>query len=154
MPDIFDVAVTEGLVARIGRLTPDSESSWGKMTVAQMLAHCCVPFEPVFDPAYAQVHPRPNAVMRRVLRLLVKPTAVGQKPYKRNMRTAPEFIVEGARDFAAEQQRLIDFIQRVQGEGAPAFERRESHSFGPLTAREWSTLFYKHTDHHLVQFGV
>jgi len=140
--------------SHIERLTPDSERQWGKMTVAQMLAHNCIPFETVYDPAYAQEHPRPNFVLRAVLRLLVKPIVVGPKPYKRGMRTAPAFIIEGSRDFASEQARLTDYVRQVQDEGAPAFDGRESHSFGALTAGEWSTLFYKHTDHHLVQFGV
>lgn len=154
MNDIFDRAVADETLARIERLSARSKPLWGTMSVGQMLAHCCVPFEAVYDPAYAEAHPRPNALIRWVLRLVAKPIVVGKRPYKRNMRTAPEFIIEGTRDFEAEQARLAGYVRRLQGDGEAAFEGRESHSFGPLTAREWSTLFYKHTDHHLQQFGV
>lgn len=124
------------------------------MTVDQMLAHCNVPFDTVYDPEYTRENPRPNALVRKLLRLVAKPIVVGEKPYKRNMRTAPSFIIEGERDFEAERDRLVAYVKRVQADGEAAFDAKESHSFGPLTAREWSTLFYKHTDHHLQQFGV
>ena len=154
MKNIFDQDTAADLSARIQRLSPDSERLWGKMTVGQMLAHCSVPFETVYDPEYTEANPRPNAFVRAILRLVAKPIVVGEKPYKRNMRTAPSFIVEDERDLEAERERLVAFVKRTQADGEAAFEGRESHSFGPLTAREWSTLFYKHTDHHLQQFGV
>ena len=34
------------------------------------------------------------------------------------------------------------------------FDKKESHSFGLLSVKEWNTMFYKHLDHHLNQFGV
>ncbi|NNM32786.1 MAG: DUF1569 domain-containing protein [Gemmatimonadetes bacterium] len=153
-PDFFEPEIADAMVARIGALTAETEPVWGQMSVAQMLAHCSRPFESVYDPEYAKAHPPPNFVVRTLLRLLVKPLVVGEKPYKRSMRTAPEFVIGEGRDFATEQQRLMAFVKRAQEEGEAAFEGRESHSFGPLTAREWSTLFHKHTDHHLTQFGV
>ena len=154
MKDLFDDAVADEVVQRIERLTPASPTLWGSMSVDQMLAHCCVPFDTLYDPAYQQANPRPNALIRAVLRLVAKPIGVGEKPYKRDMRTAPSFLIEGPREFDAEQARLEAYVRGVHAEGAPAFEGRESHSFGPLTAREWSTLFYTHTDHHLQPFGV
>ena len=152
--NIFEKAGAESLIARIESLTPETKPLWGKMNVAQMLAHSSRPFESVFDPAYATKFPRPNAVARFFIRLLVKNTVVGPKPYKKNLRTAPEFIIADDRDFSTEKQRLIDFINQTQAEGASAFEGREAHAFGPLTASEWNMLFCKHTDHHLQQFGV
>jgi len=38
--------------------------------------------------------------------------------------------------------------------GEAHFDKKESHSFGVLTKGEWDTMFYKHLDHHLGQFGV
>ncbi|MEM1056431.1 MAG: DUF1569 domain-containing protein [Bacteroidota bacterium] len=154
MPDFFDRAVADDLLARIDRLTPETEPQWGKMNVAQMLAHCSKPFEAVYDEEYLRQNPKPNAVLRFVLRVLAKSAVVGDKPYKRNGSTAPSFIVADERDFEAERARLKAFIEQAHGESAAAYDGRESHSFGVLSAREWSTLFHKHTDHHLTQFGV
>lgn len=154
MPNFFDPDTAEALLARIDRLTPETQPEWGTMTVAQMLAHCCKPFDTLYDPAYARQNPKPNPLMRFVLRMIVKPYVVGDTPYRKNGRTAPEFVVADSRTFATERDRLKAYIERASGEGAAAFEGRESHSFGKLKAREWSTMFYKHTDHHLTQFGV
>jgi len=152
--NIFEEAGATALVNRIKQLNPDTQALWGRMTVSQMLAHCSKPFETIYDPTYAEKYPRPNAFVRPILRLFIKPIVVGPKPYKKNMRTAPEFIVDDERDFEKEQSRLINFIEKTNETGAAAFEGKDSHSFGPLTTKEWNMLFYKHTDHHLAQFGV
>lgn len=154
MPDFFDRATADELLERIGRLTPDTQAQWGKMNVAQMLAHCSKAFDSVYSADYLRDNPRPNAVLKWVLRLVAKPIVVGDTPYRKNSRTAPSFIVADERDFKTERDRLAAYIEQAHAEGRAGFEGRESHSFGPLTADEWSTLFYKHTDHHLTQFGV
>lgn len=148
--DIFDPAVTAALVARIRSLTPQSRPLWGKMAVGQMLAHCCVPYEMVYEDR----HPRPAAPVRLLLRLFVKRSCVNGKPYGRNKATAPAFIIRDTRDFTVERDRLVAFVEQTQRLGSSHFEGRESLSFGALTSREWSNLFYKHLDHHLAQFGA
>lgn len=149
-PDIFTKEVTGQIVSRIENLRPDTAPQWGKMTVAQMLAHCSVTYEMIFT----DKHPKPGSVKRWLLKAFVKDTVVGAKPYKRNSPTAPAFKIEDERDFASEQRRLIDYLWRTQSLGAAAFQGRESNSFGALSTDEWNTMFYKHLDHHLTQFGV
>jgi len=39
MKTIFDADTQAELVDRIGRLTPDTERQWGKMTACQMMEH-------------------------------------------------------------------------------------------------------------------
>ncbi len=150
MENIFDPRVTEKLRQRINKLTPQSRPLWGKMSVDKMLAHCNVTYEM----AYEDKHPRPGFFFRLVLKLLVKRQVVGEKPYARNNKTAPQFIIADARDFEREKKRLLEYIQKTEERGAAYFENRESHSFGKLTSGEWNNMFYKHLDHHLRQFGV
>ena len=150
MKNIFDSSIVSEVVQRINNLKPNSKGLWGKMTVAQMLAHCNVAYEMV----YTDKHPKPGAFKTWMLKLFVKSAVVGPKPYPKNGRTAPEFIVNTERNFEKEKKRLIDFIQKTQKLGEAYFDNKESHSFGALTKEEWSTMFYKHIDHHLVQFGV
>ncbi len=38
-PDLFAAPTLDAAIARINRLTPDSQPVWGRMTVGQMLAH-------------------------------------------------------------------------------------------------------------------
>jgi hypothetical protein len=148
--NVFDHAVTGVLVARIDALTPQSRPLWGKMNVGQMLAHCCVPYEMIYDGK----HRRPAPPVRLLLKLFVKPSCVNDKPYPRGKSTAPAFIIRESRDFAVERDRLIAYLRRTQELGGDHFDGLESLSFGPLTRQEWSTLFHKHLDHHLRQFGV
>lgn len=150
MGNIFDKKVTQGLIDRVNQLTPATQGRWGKMHVAQMMAHCNVAYEMTYD----SKHPKPSALSRFIIKLLAKKQVVGPKPYPKNGRTAPAFIVSEERDFEEEKKRLIDYLEKTQTLGADYFDGRESHSFGKLTTQEWSTMFYKHLDHHLTQFGV
>ncbi|WP_430612649.1 DUF1569 domain-containing protein [Flavobacterium sp. JP2137] len=148
--NVFDPAVSEGLIAKIEGLSPVAVPLWGRMNVAQMLAHCNVTYELVFE----NNHKRPNALKRLLLVGFVKKAVVSEKPYKKNGPTAPEFKVADSRDFALEQERLIAYIRRTQVLGKAHFDGLESHSFGVLTAVEWNNMFYKHLEHHLAQFGA
>ncbi len=150
MKNIFEAAVTDEIIDRINHLTPETKAKWGTMTVDQMLSHCCVTYEMLYE----DKHPKPGAFLKLILRLLVKSTVVNEKPYKKSSQTAPAFLIKGARDFEAEKARLIDFMQRTQKQGGAYFDNRESHSFGSLNTQEWNNMFYKHLDHHLTQFGV
>lgn len=135
---------------RINQLTPNSKAEWGRMSVSQMLAHLNVAYEMTFE----NIHPKPNRLMKFILKMLVKKSVVGPKPYPRNGKTAPQFIIKDERDFIAEKSRLMSYTEKSKDLGEAHFEGKESHSFGALTAQEWNVMFSKHLDHHLTQFGV
>ena len=150
MKNIFQKETTEGLISRIENLSPQSQRLWGKMNVSQMVAHCNVTYELVYD----NKHPRPNALKRFFIKAFVKNVVVSEKPYKKSIPTAPIFLVGDDKDFEVEKSRLIDYLRRTQELGENYFNGRESLSFGRLNKQEWSNMFYKHLDHHLNQFGV
>ena len=79
---------------------------------------------------------------------------VNEKPYKKNSRTAPVFLITNEKDFKIEKDRLLSYITKTQELGREHFDNKESHSFGNLTKNEWNNMLYKHLDHHLNQFGV
>lgn len=150
IPNIFEKSISDLIIARIEKLTPETQANWGKMNVAQMLAHCNVTYEMVFT----HKHQKPNAFLKFILKLLVKNNVVNEKPYKKNGQTAPQFIIVDEKDFDFEKKRLISYINQSQELGATYFDNKESHSFGKLSKTEWNNLFFKHLDHHLNQFGV
>lgn len=150
MQNIFDPLITQELIARINQLKPETPALWGKMKVDQMLAHCSVAYEM----AFTNKHPKPNAFMRFILKAFVKKGVVNEVPYSKNIRTAPAFIIADRKNFEAEKDRLIKYIEHTLSLGPDHFEGKESLSFGPMTTQEWNNLFYKHLDHHLTQFGV
>lgn len=150
LPNIFTESVAEGVIDRINQLTASTQPKWGKMSVDQMLAHCNVTYEMVYE----DKHPKPNTFVRFILKLLVKGKVVSEEPYQQNGQTAPQFIMKGDKDFDVEKNRLINFIKKTQELGEGHFEGKESHSFGALNKTEWNNMFYKHLNHHLTQFGV
>lgn len=150
LPNIFTREVTQSLIQRISNLHPDTRPGWGKMGVAEMLAHCNVTYEM----AYENVHQPPNLFFRLLLKFFVKKTVISEAPYKRNNKTAPAFLIKETRDFETEKRRLVSYIEKTQQLGETAFDNRPSLSFGVLNKTEWNNMFYKHLDHHLTQFGV
>lgn len=150
MTDLFSKEGSKKAIDRINNLNADTNGLWGKMTVSQMLAHCCVPYEYVFE----DKHDKPGVFKKLLLKLFVKSAVVGPKPYKRNSPTAPDFIISDERIFEEEKERLVDYINKTKALGANYFDNKESHSFGVLSKEEWNMMFSKHLDHHLTQFGV
>lgn len=150
MKNIFRREDFNEFVNRINQLTPKSQALWGKMKVEQMLAHCNVAYEM----AYEDIHSKPNAFTRMVLKLLVKNSVVSEKAYPKNSHTAPQFIIKEERNFDIEKNRLIAYLNKTHELGENTFEGKESLSFGKLSAVEWNNMFAKHLEHHLNQFGV
>lgn len=150
MKNVFNHNDTLELINRINTLPSSAKALWGKMNVSQMLAHCNVTYEFVYD----NIHPKPNAFKKFLLKLFVKGTVVTEKPYKKNSHTAPEFIIKSNKDFDTEKTRLINYINKTQELGETYFDGKESASFGVLSKGEWNIMFYKHLDHHLSQFGA
>ena len=150
LPNIFTNEITEQLIARINKLTPETKPLFGKMSVAQMLAHCNVTYEMVYE----NNHPKPGVFTKFILKLIVKKIVTNELPYKPNARTAPQFLIVDERIFEKEKATLIAYIEKTQQQGESFFDQKESHSFGKLSAVEWNNMFYKHLNHHLGQFAV
>ena len=150
MKNAFIKTDTEDFITRINQLTPETKALWGKMNVSQMLAHCNVTYEFLYD----NIHPKPNPFMKLILKLFVKKMVVSEKGYKPNNPTAPQFIIKEEKDFETEKIRLINYINKTQELGESHFDGKESHSFGVLNKTEWNNMFSKHLDHHFKQFGV
>ncbi|MBQ4916286.1 DUF1569 domain-containing protein [Maribacter sp. MMG018] len=148
--NLFDKTASEETIERINSLTPEKNPKWGKMNASQMLAHCNVSYELV----YTDKHKKPKGFQKFLIKLFAKNIVVGPKPYKKNSRTSPIFIINDERDFESERNRLIAHIQKTQQLGSEYFNGKESHAFGKLNDKEWNVLFSKHLDHHLQQFDV
>jgi hypothetical protein len=150
MKNLFEPARAKEVKERISHLKPDSERQWGKMTAPQALAHCSAGMEMAVGDSIP-----PRMFVGRIIGRMIKPLVLGNdEPMRRNSPTAKNLVVKDERNLALEQQRLCALIDRFAAAG-PAGCTKHPHSFfGPLTPEEWSTLLYKHLDHHLRQFGV
>ena len=150
LPNIFTRDISGKIIERINELTWGSKANWGRMDVAQMLAHCNVTYEMVYE----NKHPKPNLFMRFILKVFIKKTVVSETIYKQNSQTAPMFIIIDEKNFIEEKSRLINYINKTQHLGESEFDNKLSRSFGKLNKEEWNNMFYKHLDHHLKQFSV
>ncbi|WP_337994865.1 hypothetical protein [Polaribacter ponticola] len=79
MKNIFTKSVTEEIIRRVNNLSSETKANWGKMSVAQMLAHCSVTYEMI----YTDKHPKPNGLVKLMLKLFVKNAVVSEKEYKK-----------------------------------------------------------------------
>ncbi len=148
--DTFDPKTTEIFTQRINQLTPESQPVWGKMNVAQMMAHLNV----AYDITNGKKDPKYNMFTKFILKAFVKKIVVGDKPYKKNSQTGPLFLIADQREFEKEKELLLANILDHEKKGRSHFEGLENPGFGKLTAAEWNNLYAKHLEHHLSQFGV
>jgi len=74
-------------------------------------------------------------------------------PFPKGAPTAPELKPADATSFEEERATLLQLLERI-GTGPREGTGPEHPLFGPLTWREWGVATYKHTDHHLKQFGA
>ena len=96
----------------------------------------------------------PRTFVGRIFGKLAKKSVLGERAIRRNMPTDKSLIIRGDRDFAAEQQRLLEWVESFSSGGTEQCRAHAHTFFGYMTPIEWAVLGYKHLDHHLRQFGV
>ena len=149
MKSLFQREALDEVMVRIEKLHPASPREWGKMDVAQMMAHCAATFEVASGRVVL-----PRMLIGRILGPFVRAGFTNDKPFSRNGPTHRTFVITGQRDFAREREQLKERVRRFH-EGGEAQCTKHPHAFfGPLTKQEWGIGMYKHLDHHLRQFGV
>lgn len=149
MNNLFSKEHTEAIIERIEQLTPESQAQWGKMNVAQMLAHCSTTMEVVRDQKHLK-----RLFIGRLIGGALKKQFYNEAPFKKNSPTHPYFVHTDIRQFDEEKERLIHHLRAFQAGGAEKCTQQPHAFFGKLNAEQWSIGMYKHTDHHLQQFGV
>ena len=151
MKNLFDATVANQVKTRLAQLEPQTERHWGKMTAAQMLAHCAVSMQWAAGEVVPERGPLPVRLMGR----LVKPFVFrNEDPLRKNSPTAKSLIVADERDLNKERERLARLIDKFAAGGAAGCTKNPHSFFGTLRPEEWAILMYKHLDHHLRQFGV
>lgn len=149
MKNLFQAEAVDELISRIDKLQPATQRQWGKMEVAQMLAHCSAGL----DLASGRLV-RPQMLLGRILGPLVRPIYSNEKPFSRNNPTDKKLVISDARDFGREREQLKVRIREFHAGGEAQCTKHPHPFFGPLTPHEWGAGMYKHLDHHLRQFGA
>jgi hypothetical protein len=150
MKTIFDQNDAAGIVARIEKLKPDTQRQWGKMNVAQMLAHTGISL----DTAMGENRLEPANFVGRFIGSILKRGALSEKPFGKNSPTDKSYIFKDDRKFDQEKERTLAKVKKFS-QGGPANTTKHPHPFfGHFTPDEWGVFQWKHLDHHLRQFGV
>jgi hypothetical protein len=133
---------------RLESLSAASTRRWGSMDVVAMLRHLNLS-------ARMAVGELPVVTKnKRVFQVFpLKHLILYVLPFPKGAPTASELKPSDAVSFEEERAALLELIERIatgpREGGGPAHPL-----FGPLTWREWGVATYKHTDHHLKQFGA
>jgi len=149
MKNLFQPEAVDELVSRIDKLQPASPRQWGKMDVAQMMAHCSA----ALDMASGRLN-RPRIFIGRLIGPFVKPIYTNEKPFSKNNPTDEKLVIANQRDFTREQDQLKLKVRQFHQGGEAQCSQHPHPFFGALTPQQWSRGMYKHLDHHLRQFGA
>jgi hypothetical protein len=149
MNNLFNQPDVSEILQRIEKLTPGSKRLWGKMNVAQMLAHCNISMETAMGK---------NSIKRvfigRIIGTLIKPKVLSEKPFGKNSPTDKSYVFTGLLNFEEEKAKTLVSVKAFF-EGGPAGCTTYPHPFfGNFTPEQWAVFQWKHLDHHLRQFGV
>jgi len=148
MGSILNDADRKAICQRIGSLTSASMPRWGKMDAHDMLAHLKhsalmalgeLPVAGKGKRAF-QVFPLKHLILHVV-------------PFPKGAPTAPELLVADSAPVDAIRDELVTLIERI-GAGPREGYGSVHPLFGRLSFKEWGVATYKHTDHHLRQFGA
>ncbi|WP_300666258.1 DUF1569 domain-containing protein [Fluviicola sp.] len=146
MKTIFHLETREELVGRINSMNQNNKRKWGKMTPYQMLKHCTLS-EELF---LGETHYKRLFIGRLFGSMSLKNILKNDAPMKQNEPTHPQLKITGTGDFEAERSKWIELLNKYSYFSNDTFVHP---FFGSMTKEEIGNYVYKHTDHHLRQFG-
>lgn len=148
MATFWDSSTRADICRRVNQLTPDSRAQWGKFSAAQMVAH-------LNDAMRMATGELPVASKKLAIRYFpLKQLILYVFPFPKSAPTAPELLARcEAADLRTEQAEFARLAERTAAKSGS--DRWPDHpAFGPLSHKAWGKLVYKHTEHHLKQFGL
>jgi hypothetical protein len=131
MKNLFQPDAVNELFSRIDKLQPTTDHQWGKMDVAQMMAHCSA----TLDVASGRVV-LPRLFIGRILGPFVRPVFTNDKPFSKNGPTDKNFVIADKRDFAREQEQLKVRVRQFHEGGEPQCTKHPHSFFGLLAPQE------------------
>jgi hypothetical protein len=156
MTSISDPTVLAQLVERLTALRPDTPRKWGTLTPGEMLCHLGDATASVLDRDSTASANAPAEPIRH--RPVLKWIALRSPlPWPQGLKTpaAVDPHADGTKpsDFETDRQRAVSGLRAVAA--APASALTAGHgAFGRMTVQDWHRWAYRHTDHHLRQFGL
>lgn len=150
MKTIFDSAVREELMMRINSLSEVNKAQWGKMNVFQMAKHNTYWNGWILGKDH---HSYKQTFVGKIFgRIALKKMINDENPFDKNIPTSSQFKVKEVNgDLEAEKLKWVSLTKAYEKYENPSFIH---DFFGKMTKEQIGILAYKHSDHHLRQFGV
>lgn len=150
MRTIFDKRMRTELIGRIDQINENNKAEWGKMNLFQMLKHNTYWNEWILGKGN---HTYKQAFIGKIFgKMALNKMLRDEKPLDKNIPTSAQFKVkERSGDIVSEKTKWIALINDYENLNNPIFIH---DFFGKMTEEQIGRLVYKHTDHHLRQFGV
>lgn len=150
MKTIFDNQVRKGLISRIQSLNEEHKAQWGKMNLYQMVRHN------TYWNGWIQgteSHIYKQAFMGKIFGKIALRKMIGnEKPLDKNIPTSSQFKVKETNgDLEVEKLKWVSMIKAYENYNNPNFVH---DFFGKMSREQIGILAYKHSDHHLRQFGT
>lgn len=139
------------ILRRLRRVHPESPRRWGRMSAHQMVCH-------LSDSLRMSTGDKPTRDASSLLYRTVVKWAVLYVPLRwpAGIVTRPEIDQEGAGtkpvDFATDVTQLEALLNLVTAQPRN-FDWQRHPLFGTMSGAAWLRWVYRHTDHHLRQFG-
>jgi hypothetical protein len=133
---------------RIGTVTSASVARWGRMDARAMLAHLRLSALMALGELSVVCKNK-----RAFQAFPIKHLILHVVPFPKGAPTAPELLVADAEPLDAVRSELLLLLERI-GAGPRDGPGPVHPLLGRLSYREWGVATYKHTDHHLRQFGA
>jgi hypothetical protein len=150
MKTIFDQDARAELIQRIGQLSEENRAEWGKMNVFQMAQHNTYWNGWILG---TSPHTYRQEWLGKIFgKFALKKMVKDEKPFDKNIPTSEQFKVKAVTcDLESEKAKWISLINEYERFHNPALIH---DFFGKMSKEQVGILVYKHTDHHLRQFGV
>lgn len=150
MKSIFEKSTIDELINRINSLSAENKAQWGKMNIYQMLMHN------VYWNGWIlgdRDHHYKHAFIGKIFgRMVLKKMIKDEKHFDKNVPTSAQFKVKEINgNLEEEKTKWISYIKAFSKFYNPGFIH---DFFGKMNKEEIGILVYKHSDHHLRQFGA
>lgn len=146
MKTLQDASTRSELIGRISLLNENSKAQWGKMNVCQMVQHCILS-----DEMYIGMKTYKRIFLGKLIgQMVLKKLLKDERPLTQNARTLAGFLPTAVGHLSEEKEKWISLIREYDHLPDTGIIH---WFFGRMTAEEVGCFAYKHTDHHLRQFG-
>jgi hypothetical protein len=147
MKSLLEAGTRQAVLARIERIDGSSKSLWGHFTASEMLAHLSQSLK-------MAVGELPTVSAKLPIRFFpLKQLVVYLVPFPKGVPTSPELLAAASDPMEKSKEELRRLFPKFAETGVQG-KWPEHPAFGSLTTRAWGVLMYRHTDHHLRQFGL